>query len=73
MSYYPDPTANAAIGAVDKELNAKRKLAKQIAQQFHESWLSQRELEQASKEFWGISRNFFREALEKTQAHHPKR
>ena len=67
MSYYSDPTANAAMGAVDKELNAKRKLAKQIARQYHEGWLSLRELEQARKEFRGLSRNFLRDALEKTQ------
>lgn len=72
MSYYSDPTANAAMGAVDKELNAKRKLAKQIARQYHEGWLSLRELEQARKEFRDLSRNFLRDALEKPEAHHPK-
>ena len=72
MSYYSNPTANAAIGAVDKEMRLMRKRAKLIAKQLHEGWLSQRELEQAQKEFRGIHRHLLREALEKQEAHHPK-
>ena len=30
MSYYSDPTANAAIGAAEKELNIMRKKAQKI-------------------------------------------
>lgn len=72
MSYYSDPTANAAIGAVDRELRLKRKRAKQIARQLREGWLSLQELEQARREFTGLHRNFLREELERPQARHPK-
>ncbi len=64
MSYYSNPTENAAIGAVDRELRAMRKRAKQL-QALRKRGLLTPQLEtRARKEFIGIYRPLLREILE---------
>jgi hypothetical protein len=64
MSYYSDPTANAAIGTVDREIRRLRKRAEQIRRRRQKGLLTKQEEEDARREFVGIYRRFLMEALE---------
>ena len=63
MSYYSNPTANAAMGAVDREIRMMRKRAKQLRQRRRMGLLTPAELAQARRQFTGIYSRFLREAL----------
>ena len=64
MSYYSNPTENAAIGAVDRELRAMRKRAKQLQALRRQGLLTPQLEARARKEFTGIFRPLLREILE---------
>lgn len=64
MSHYSNPTANAAIGAVDRELKQMRKRAEQIKRRRKNGQLTNEELVLARKQFVGIYARFLRDALE---------
>jgi len=64
MSHYSNPTANAAIGAVDREIKQMRKRAEQIKCRRKNGQLTNEELVLARKQFVGIYARFLREALE---------
>lgn len=64
MSYYSNPTENAAVGTVDRELKRLQKLAKRIRQRNRMGLLTAEELADARKQFVGIYSRFLREALE---------
>ena len=64
MSHYSDPTANAAIGTVDREIRMMRKRAEQIKRRRKNGQLTNEELALARKQFVGIYARFLREALE---------
>lgn len=64
MSHYSNPTANAAIGAVDREIRMMRKRADQIKRRHKQGLLTHEELAQARKVYVGIYARFLREALE---------
>ena len=64
MSHYSNPTANAAIGAVDRELRMMRKRAAQIKSRHRQGKLTSEELAAARKQFIGIYARLLREALE---------
>lgn len=64
MSHYANPTAAAAIGAVDRELRMMRKRADQIKRRRQQGLLTPEELAMARKQFVGIYARFLREALE---------
>lgn len=64
MSHYSNPTANAAIGAVDREIRMMRKYAEQIKRRRQQGLLTTDELAAARKQFIGIYARFLREALE---------
>ena len=64
MSHYSNPTANAAIGTVDREIRTMRKLAEKIKQRRKSGQLTAEELMQVRKKFVGIYARFLREALE---------
>ena len=66
MSYYSNPTANAAIGSVDRELRLLKKWAKQIRKRRQLGLLTQEEIARAQKQFVGVYRRFLKEALEDT-------
>ena len=66
MSYYSDPTANAAIGSVDREIKLLKKWAKQIRKRRQLGLLTQEEIARAQKQFVGVYRRFLKEALEDT-------
>ena len=63
MSHYSNPTANTAIGAVDREIRVMRKRAEQIKHRHQQGLLTKEELSNARKQFVGIYARFFREAL----------
>ena len=64
MSHYSNPTANAAIGTVDREIRMMRKRAEQIKRRHKQGVLTPEELTQARKDYVGIYARFLREALE---------
>ena len=64
MSHYSNPTENAAVGTVDRELKRLQKLAKRIRQRNRMGLLTAGELADARKQFVGIYSRFLREALE---------
>lgn len=64
MSHYSNPTANAAIGSVDREIRMMRKRAEQIKRRRQQGLLTPEELAMARKQFVGIYARFLREALE---------
>ena len=64
MNHYSNPTANAAIGAVDREINLMRKRAEQIKRRRQKGLLTTAEVALAKKQFIGIYRRFLRDALE---------
>lgn len=62
-NYYRDPTASAAIGAVDKELNIMRKRAARLRALQKQGRLTPGELAAARRQFTGIYRRMLEEAL----------
>lgn len=64
MSHFSNPTANAAMGTVDREIREMRKRAKLLKQRRLQGLLTPEEVARARKEFRGIHRRFLREALE---------
>ena len=63
MSHYSNPTANAAIGTVDREIRMMRKRAQQIKRLRRQGRLTPQEEALARKQFVGIYRRFLLEAL----------
>jgi len=63
MSHYSNPTANAAMGSVDKEIKEMRRRARQLRQLRLQGRLTREALEQANRQFVGIYRRFLLEAL----------
>lgn len=63
MSYYSNPTENAAIGAVDKELRAMRKRARYLKALRMQGLLTPALEAQARKAFKGLYRHLLREIL----------
>ena len=64
MSHYSNPTANAAIGAVDKEIRAKEKLAKRLKALRKKGLLSPGEVAGARHQFPGIHRRLYMSIFE---------
>ena len=64
MSYYSNPTANTAIGRVDREWEYMRKKAGYIRARRLRGQLSQAELATARKQFVGIYARLLRDALQ---------
>ena len=65
MSYYSNPTENAAIGAVDRELRAMRRYAGQIRRRRLKGQLTPEEVAAARRRFVGIYSHLLRDALTK--------
>ena len=61
MSYYSNLTANAAMGAVDKEIRAKKKLAKRLRALRRKGILRAEEIAAYRCEFRGIHRRLYAE------------
>lgn len=62
-NYYSDPTANAVIGTVDKEIKRMRKKAQWIRALRLNGCLTKSDIAQAKREFKGIHRHLLHYAL----------
>ena len=58
-----DPTANAALGAIDREIREKKKEARRAAQMIRSGRLSPEEEYRLRRRFNGIFRRYLTEAL----------
>lgn len=63
-NYYSDPTANAAIGAFNKEWNKMQRKANRMKALYLEGKLNYEEEEKAYKQFRGIYRPLLDKALQ---------
>ena len=63
-NYYRDPTANAAIGAVDKEIRRMEKQCKRLQAIRRTRPLTDMEIDEVRRQFTGIHRRFLKLALE---------
>lgn len=57
MSHYSDPTANRALGGINREFSRHAKKAKKLRDLYKEGKLTEEELNQAQAQFTGIYRN----------------
>ena len=64
MGYYSDPTANMAIGNINKEISKLEKKAKSLKKLLEKGKLSQKELERAQAQFTGLYRHVLDNVLE---------
>ena len=61
-----DPTANAAMGSVDREIRAKRKEARFAARMIRSGELTAQQEEILRRRFTGVFQRFLKKALEET-------
>jgi len=64
MSYYSNPTENAAIGRVDREWESMRRKAERIRARRLRGQLTRSELTEARRLFVGIYARLLRDALQ---------
>lgn len=63
MSHFSDPTANAAVGNINREFSRLEKKAKHLCRLFLEGKLSSQDLQKAGEQFTGIYRHVLTNAL----------
>ena len=63
VNYRNDPTANAAIGAIDRELRQKARQAERLREKKRRGELTPEEEREARRNFTGIFRHLLEEAL----------
>lgn len=63
-NYRNDPTANAAIGAIDRELRQKAEEAGKLREKKLRGELTREEEREACRRFTGIFRHLIEEALD---------
>ncbi|MBE6959712.1 MAG: hypothetical protein E7448_03190 [Ruminococcaceae bacterium] len=63
MNHYSDPTANRALGSINREFSRLEKKAKQIRRRLKEGRMSPEELEKAQAQFTGIYRHVLTHVL----------
>ena len=64
MSYYSNPTANAAMGAVDKEIGKINKEVKKLRRQKADGDITEAYFERRVEKLRGSYKGFFRRVLE---------
>lgn len=64
MSYYSNPTANAAMGAVDKEIGKINKEVKKLRLQKADGTITEAYFERRVEKLRGRYKGFFRRVLE---------
>ena len=67
MNHYSDPTANAALGSINREFSRLEKKAKRLRQRLKEGTLSPQALERAQGQFTGIYRHVLNNVLKEEQ------
>lgn len=63
MSYFSDPTANAAVGNIDRVFSRLEKKAKRLCRLYREGKITLDDLERANAQFTGIYRYVLINAL----------
>lgn len=63
MGYYSDPTANMALGNINRQFSHWEKKAKRIRRLWVEGKLTYEDLERIERQFTGIYRNVLLNAL----------
>ena len=63
MNHYSDPTANKALGPINREFNRLEKKAKALRKQFREGRITQADLDRAQAQFRGIYRHVLTNVL----------
>ncbi len=63
MGYYSDPTANAALGNINREFSKLEKKAKKIREQLNKGTLSDEALEREQARFKGLYRHVLTNVL----------
>ena len=63
MSFHSDPTANAAIGSINREFSRYEKKAKRLIKLLNEGKITQEHIEKAQSEFTGIYRHILKNTL----------
>lgn len=63
MHYYSDPTANKALGGINREFNRLEKKAKKLRALFQEGKITEVDLEKAQSQFTGIYRHVLTHVL----------
>ena len=64
MGYYSDPTANMALGSINREFSRLEKKAKKLRQKLDEGSISREAVERAQTQFTGLYRHVLTIALE---------
>ncbi len=64
MGYYSDPTANMAIGNINKEFSKLEKRAKRLVKLYDEGKVSPEALEIAQSQFKGLYKHVLTHAIE---------
>lgn len=67
MSYYSDPTANRALGPINREFSRLEKKAKAIRKQLQEGKITSADVERAQAQFTGIYRHVLTNVLKESQ------
>lgn len=65
MGYYSDPTANMALGNINKEFSKLEKKAKRLRELLDEGKISPEAIQNAQGQFKGLYRHVLTIALEK--------
>jgi hypothetical protein len=68
MGYYSDPTANMALGQVNREFSQQVKKAKRILKLYKEGKISDETLEKAHAQFKGLYRYVLQNVIEEDEA-----
>jgi hypothetical protein len=67
MYRHSDPTANMALGSINREFSHLEKKAKKICKLYEEGLLSEDDLAKAQSQFTGIFRHILNHALKESK------
>ncbi len=63
MGHYADPTANAALGDINREFSRLEKKARRLQERYKRGEISDEALERAQQQYTGIYRHVLRRVL----------
>lgn len=72
MAFHSDPTANAAIGSINREFSRFEKKAKRLRKLLNEGKITQEDIKNAQSEFTGIYRHVLNNVLKEDQNENDK-
>ena len=68
MGYYSDPTANMALGQINREFSQQVKKAKKLRKLYEEGKISEATLQRAHAQFRGLYRHVLQNVLEEEES-----